>query len=94
MSTITLAVIARIPIDGVPDFQEYQRKILPLVIEHQGRLERRLRNADGTQEVHILSFASQENYESYRTDPRREAAVPGLKRSRATIEVLRVTDFK
>jgi hypothetical protein len=55
---VTLVFIARMPAEGVADFRAYEDAVLPLLPEYNGRLERRLRNADGTVEIHILSFAS------------------------------------
>ena len=81
MSGLTLALVAKIPASGVDDFQAYEDAVLPLLPDHGGRLERRLRNADGTLEVHIVSFASRAGFDSFRNDPRRTAASPyGLQR--------------
>ena len=52
----TLVLIARVPVEGVASFQEYESAVLPLLSEFGGLLERRLRNSDGTVEVHIVSF--------------------------------------
>ena len=56
---ITFALIARIPAEGVADFTAYEDAVLPLLSEFNGRLERRLRNSDGTIEMHIVGFASE-----------------------------------
>lgn len=91
---ITLVLTARIPAAGVADFQAYEAIVLPLLAVHGGALERRLRNADGTIEVHIVRFASSEGLESFRADPRRTAAQPVLARSGATVEVSMVADVR
>ena len=59
--------------EGIEDFQAYEDAVLPLLPEFNGRLERRLRNQDGTAEMHIVSFASDEDFQNYRNDPRRVA---------------------
>lgn len=92
MSALTVAMLARVPGDGVADFQDYEARVLPLLTEHGGRLERRMRNSDGTLELHVVSFASKEALEAYRTDPRRQAAAPILARSQAAIELMELED--
>ncbi|WP_210250914.1 hypothetical protein [Bradyrhizobium cytisi] len=84
---ITFALIARIPAEGVADFRAYEDAVLPLLPEFNGRLERRLRNADGTMEMHIVSFASEADFQNYRNDPRRTAQVWLLEKSSAKLEL-------
>ena len=52
--------------------------MLPLLARHGGRLERRLRTADGRTEVHLLSFASRAGFDAFRADPDRAALQPLL----------------
>ena len=59
------------PAEAVPDLQRYEQAVLPLLQGHGGRLERRLRTPDGTTEVHVLSFASEDAYRGYLADPGR-----------------------
>ena len=89
---LTLVLVARIPPDGVERFRRYEDAVLPLVAEHGGRLERRLRDASGQVEVHVVAFPSPEAFASYRADPRRAAHAELLEASRAAIEVLAVED--
>jgi hypothetical protein len=81
-------VTIRIPAEGVEDFRAYEDAVLPLLPEFKGRLERRLRNQDGTVEVHIVSFASAADRQSYLNDPRRKALGWLLERSSAKSESL------
>jgi hypothetical protein len=60
--------------------------------EFNGRLERRLRNQDGTVEMHIVSFASEADFQNYRNDPRRTAQASVLKKSSAMVESLPMTN--
>jgi hypothetical protein len=53
---VTFVLIARIPAEGVADFRAYEDAVLPLLPGFNGRLERRLRNSDGTIEMHIVSL--------------------------------------
>ena len=92
MSALTLALIARIPAPGIAAFQDYEAKVLPLLAEHQGSLQRRLRSDDGTSEIHIVRFASQIAFESFRSDPRRAAAAHLLVASGAVTEVIAMHD--
>lgn len=85
---VTLALIARIPAEGIADFRAYEDAVLPLLPEFNGRLERRLRNSDGTMEMHIVSFASEVDFQYYRSDPRRTAQAWLLEKSSATLELL------
>jgi antibiotic biosynthesis monooxygenase (ABM) superfamily enzyme len=89
---VTTVLIARIPPEGIADFRAYEDAVLPLLPEYNGRLERRLRNQDGTVEMHIVSFASEADFQNYRNDPRRTAQAPLLTKSSATRESLRMTD--
>ena len=83
---LTFALIVRIPAEGIEDFQAYEDAVLPLLPEFNGRLERRLRNPDGTVEVHIVSFASDADFQNYRNDPRRRALSRLLEKSSAKVE--------
>jgi hypothetical protein len=89
---VTFVLIARIPSEGIEDFQAYENAVLPLLSEFNGRLERRLRNPDGTVEVHIVSFASDADFQNYRNDPRRMAQAWLLERSSAKLELLPITN--
>ena len=85
---VTFVLIARLPAEGIEVFRAYEDAVLPLLSEFNGRLERRLRNADGTVEVHIVSFASDADFQNYRNDPRRMAQASLLERSSAKLELL------
>jgi antibiotic biosynthesis monooxygenase (ABM) superfamily enzyme len=89
---VTIVLIARIPAEGIADFRAYEAAVLPLLPEYNGRLERRLRNQDGTTEMHIVSFASEADFQNYRNDPRRTAQAPLLKKSSAMLERLAMTN--
>jgi antibiotic biosynthesis monooxygenase (ABM) superfamily enzyme len=88
----TFVLIARIPAEGVRDFRAYEAAVLPLLPEFNGRLERRLRNQDGTMEMHIVSFASDDDFQNYRNDPRRTAHAWLLEKSSAILELRPMTN--
>jgi hypothetical protein len=88
----TYAVVIRIPTEGIDDFRAYEDAVLPLLPEFKGSLERRLRNPDGTIELHILSFASDADRRGYLGDPRRAAQTWLLERSSARSELLLMAD--
>ena len=92
MADLVLALIARVPAAGVADFQAYEARVLPLLPEYGGSLERRLRNADGTVEMHVLRFGSRDGLDQFRQDERRAAAIPLLQRSGAAVELLELHD--
>ena len=88
-----LTAIVRIPSEGVPDYMAYEDRVLPLLAEHGATLERRLRTADGTTEVHLARFPSQAVLEAYMGDPRREEHRPLFDASGAAMEVLTMDDM-
>ena len=87
---LTLVLTARVPASGIAQFQAYEAKVLPLLAEHGGTLERRLRSADGTFEMHILHFKTRSGFESFRNDPRRHALSLLLSSSGAVFELTEV----
>jgi hypothetical protein len=89
---VTFVLIARIPTEGIDDFRAYEDAVLTLLSEFNGRLERRLRNPDGTVEVHVVSFASDADFQNYRSDPRRVAHAWLLEKSSAKLELLSMTN--
>ena len=85
---VMFVLIVRIPAEGIDDFRAYEDAVVPLLPGFNGRLERRLRNPDGTIEMHIISFASDADFQNYRNDPRRMAQASLLEKSSATLELL------
>lgn len=90
---LTLLLLARVPNGGIETFDAYERAVLPLLAEHGGRLERRLRGADDRLEAHVVSFPGEAELAAYRADPRRAAAAPLLAASGAAIELIEVRDI-
>lgn len=91
-AAILLVAIVRIPPEGVAAFRKYEDHVLPLLSEFGGQLERRLRNIDGTLEVHLVSFLSRELFEGYKADPRRTKWAPVLENSMASIKLLQLCE--
>jgi hypothetical protein len=89
---LTFVLIAHVPSNGVASFQAYEAAVLPLLSEFGGLLERRLRNADGTIEVHIVSFDSDQDFQSFRSDPRRASFAYLFEASAASNELFAMTD--
>jgi hypothetical protein len=89
---LTLVLMARVPSDGVASFQAYEEAVLPLLSEFGGLLERRLRNSDGTVEVHIVSFDSDQDFQRFRSDPRRASFAHLIEASAAKNELFAMTD--
>ncbi len=92
MTGITLCAILRVPPDGVARFQAYESAVLPLLGDHGGRLERRLRSQDGGVEVHVLWFPSAAALDAFRADPRRAAQAALFAASGATAELIGMDD--
>jgi antibiotic biosynthesis monooxygenase (ABM) superfamily enzyme len=87
-NVVTFVLIARIPTEGIEDFRAYEDAVLPLLPEFNGRLERSLRNPDGTVEMHIVSFASDADFQNYRNEPRRTRQAWLLEKSSTKLELL------
>jgi uncharacterized protein (DUF1330 family) len=88
----TFVLIARMSMEGVASFQQYEDAVLPLLREFGGLLERRLRNSDGTVEVHIVSFDSEQGFQRFRSDPRRASYAHLMERSAANKELIAMAD--
>lgn len=87
---VTYALLVRLPVTGVEKFQLYEEQVLPLLDEHDGRLEQRLRSPDQLTEIHVVSFPSREAFAAYREDPRRTERAHLLAESGASVEILEV----
>ena len=90
--SLIVAMVADIPSGGEAGFQAYESAVLPLLPRHGGRLERRLRTGDALTEVHIVSFASQQGFESYLADEERQSYKGLLDGLDVTQRVLLVDD--
>jgi GNAT superfamily N-acetyltransferase len=82
-----------VPVQGVDAFRSYEAAVLPLLRDHGGRLERRMRDDTGTFEVHVLRFPSADAFAAYRSDPRRADLMPTLERSGAVVRAVEVTEI-
>jgi hypothetical protein len=91
-SCLTFVMIARIPPEGITTFAMYEDHVLPLLAEHGGVLERRLRSEDGLVEIHVVGFSSAPAFARFREDPRRAQHARELEASGARIELLQVQD--
>jgi hypothetical protein len=89
---VTYVLVARIPATGIRAFQRYEAAVLPLLADHGGRLDRRLRSTDGTVEAHLIAFDETGGLAAYRADPRRAEHAPLLEQSGAQIELLEMED--
>ena len=93
--TLTLALVVDLAEHAVAPFAAYEQQVLPLLRRHGGRLDRRLRTADGRTEVHLLSFADRAGYDAYLADPDRTAAahlLDGLDSDDLRRRLLELTD--
>jgi hypothetical protein len=89
---LTLCVILRVPPDGIAPFLAYEDAVLPILADHGGLLERRLRTESGTTEFHLIWFPSVSHFDAFRVDPRRSAHTELLTQSGAISEILVVED--
>ncbi len=88
----TVVAIVELGAAAIEPFDAYERQVLPLLGRHGGRLERRLRTADGRTEVHVLSFDARAGYDAYLADPDRAALRPLLAGLDIRQRALPVTD--
>jgi hypothetical protein len=63
-----VVALLEVALEAVDRFQRYEDAVLPLLTLHGGEVQRRLRSADGTTEVHVLSFPSEDAWRRYRDD--------------------------
>jgi hypothetical protein len=91
-SDVTLCAIFRVPSAGLEAFLAYEDAVLPLLADHGGELQRRLRTADSATEIHLIRFPSRSHLDAYRADRRRTAHAELLTTSGAVAEVLTVRD--
>jgi hypothetical protein len=94
---LILVMLADVAREGVEAFQRYEAAVLPMLERHDGRLERRLRTADGQAEVHTVSFGSRAAYEAYLADPERaehRAMLEGVALTQRLLEVVDVGDLR
>ncbi len=89
---LLFVLIAHIPPHGIESFNAYEDRVLPLLGEHGGVLQRRLRSDDGGTEVHLVWFPSSAAFEAYRADPRRAELAPLMAASEAGLELLSMRD--
>ena len=88
-----MLVLIRIELSGadLTAFERYEAEVLPLLADHGGALERRLKG-EGF-EAHLVRFPSTEAFHAYLRDPRREEAQALWVQSGAHAERWEVTDL-
>jgi hypothetical protein len=94
---LTLVMVADVAREGVEAFQRYEAAVLSMLERHEGRLERRLRTADGQAEVHIVSFGSRAGYDAYIADPERadhRTLLEGVALTQRLLEVIDVGESR
>ena len=87
-----MGAIIRIPPEGVESYSAYEDQALALQVEHGAVMERRLSTADGTTEIHVTRFPSQEALDAYMQDPRRQGFQQLFVESRAVMEAFEMQD--
>jgi hypothetical protein len=92
IDSMLLVQTVRIPDAGIDAFQRFEAMVLPLLADHGGTLERRLRSLDGGTEIHVVSFPSPDALAAYRVDPRRLVRLHLFEESQASSELLEVVD--
>jgi hypothetical protein len=70
----------------------YEDRVLALLGDHGGTVERRMRTGDGASEVHIIVFASRSGFDAFLVDPRRLALRAEAGDAAPTTRVLEVSD--
>lgn len=89
---LTFVMIADLSPGAVSAFQSYESKVLALLPRHGGHLDRRLQTEDALNEVHVVSFESQDGYESYLADEERQSHNSLLDGFDIVQRLLRVSD--
>lgn len=89
-----VVLIARVPARGIERFRLYEDAVIPLIAEHGGELQRRLRSEDGGTEVHLVAFPTADALAAFRADPRRARVAHLLAESGAQTELLELHDVE
>jgi hypothetical protein len=84
---VIVTTIARVPTSGLRSYELYEDVVLAILPDHGATLERRLRNADRTVDVHVIRFPDRTGYERFLQDPRRRSRRELLNVSGAAIDV-------
>lgn len=70
---LTFVMVADLSPEAVSAFHAYESEVRALLPRHGGHLDRRLQTEDALHEVHLVSFDSQDGYESYLADDERQS---------------------
>lgn len=92
LQTMLMMAIIRMPQEGVASFQAYEEGVIPVQAQHGATMERRVRTADGTIEVHLMRFPSRVAFAAYMDDPRRAEHSRLFAVSGAVMEAFEVVD--
>ncbi|MBX3120533.1 MAG: hypothetical protein KF784_15850 [Fimbriimonadaceae bacterium] len=84
---VTLLAIFQLNPDGLQLFDQHEDAVLPLLQEHGGELQRRVRSLDDTVEVHLVWFPSEQAFEAFRDDPRRTKVLPLMQMSKVEASI-------
>lgn len=90
---LLITLLADMPAESIAAFRAYEAAVLPLLERHGGRLERRLRTADGRTELHVVSFGSRAGFAAFRADPDRlghGALLDGVSLTQRVLEMAEV----
>ena len=90
---ILLVAVVDMAAGHVEAGQAYEDAVLALLPRHGGSLDRRMRDATGAAEVHVIGFESRTGYESFMADPDRLALRATLGDAAPTTRVLEVRDL-
>jgi uncharacterized protein (DUF1330 family) len=91
---LTLVVLLHV---GDPkEFERFERRASSIMARHGGRIERRIRTAiedDAPDEVHVVTFTSENDLEAYLQDPELAALAELRQRAIRRTEVWRGNDL-
>ena len=76
-------------------FESYERKVIPLLSNYEGKLELSVRSIDGATETHALYFPDAISFEGFISDPGRTALKDEWKRTgvNSTISDVEQVDY-
>lgn len=75
-------------------FETYERKVMPLLEKHTGRLEVSVRSVDETTETHLLYFPDASRFEAFLADPERASLKDEWNRTGAASTVTEVEEVR
>ena len=91
---VTLCAIPHVTPERLAAFQAYEGAVPPLLADHGGRSQRRLRTKERSPETQLVWFPPASHVAAYRAAPRRSTHASLFEASDTVAEILTVIDVE